>query len=55
MHATTWKKLKIIVFSERSQRGTGYIVYDAIYINSEKCKFIYTDRKQTTGYLGMGR
>lgn len=48
-------KLKIIALSERSQRGTWYIVYDSIYINSEKFKFISTVSKQTSGYLGMGR
>lgn len=33
----------------------GRIVYDSIYINSEKCKFVYTGRQQTSSHLGVGK
>lgn len=32
-----------------------YILYDLIYIVSQKRKLIYSDRKQISGYLGGGR
>lgn len=41
----TWVNLKIIMLSEKV-RQIKYIIYDSTYINSRKCKLIYSDIEQ---------
>lgn len=41
------------MLSERRKTEKEYILYDSNY-NSRKCELIYSDRKQISGYLGMG-
>lgn len=44
------------MLSERNQAKTNINTYyfNPFVENSRKCKIIYTDRKQKSGFLGMG-
>lgn len=48
IYAATWMHLKMM-FSERSQTKKKYILYDLIYIISQKRKLIQSDREQIVG------
>lgn len=49
-----WINLKIIILSERSQAEKENILYDSIYRKLQKCKLIYTEKKQISGWLRIG-
>lgn len=50
--ATTWRNQKIIILSERSQTKKFHTVWFHLYNTLEN--LIYSDRKQISGYLGIG-
>lgn len=52
-HTVKWRKLKLIMLCDRSQTKKSYITYDSIYINSGKCKPIFSGRQQS-GEPGRG-
>ena len=40
------------MLDERNYTKKEYILYDSTFINSRKCKLIYSDRKEISGGLG---
>lgn len=58
IYIMTWMHLKIIVLSERRQTHSHTNkkcrLYDSITQNPNKCKLIYSDRKQIRSCMGMG-
>lgn len=50
--ATTWRNQKIIILGERSQTKKFHTVWFHLYNTLEN--LIYSDRKQISGYLGIG-
>ena len=52
IHTTTWMSLKTIMLSERVSQKRIYTILSPLSKTQEKCKLIYSDRRQRSNCLG---